>query len=269
MIEGMRWILDSESLALLETSGSPFNAEAYRRAWTDSGLGWSDVSFGARAPDGTQAAIALLRRGMVAQSLPLGYGGVVASRPLKPNELETFLRTARSNAGVREIQARSVLISPTEADSAASRIATTSVLYFTTGIPVGDGLSKKAAQAIARARRAGGAAQPASSDPRPFLCLYLDASSQWVTRYPEPVLVFLAAAGLLKLFDVTLDGAVEASAAGLVGRGHWMYWLAAQSSAGRSAELGYLALAALLENAQAAGAAAVNLGASEGLPGVA
>src|SRR5207237_1666056 len=88
-------------------------------------------------------------------------------------------------------------------------------------------------------------------------------------QYPTPVLAHLAAAGVLRLYDVELNGAVEASAAALLGERHWMYWLAAQSTAGRDAELGYLALAALIEDAQASGATAVNLGASAGLPGVA
>jgi hypothetical protein len=57
-------------------------------------------------------------------------------------------------------------------------------------------------------------------------------------QYPEPVLAHLAAAGVLKLYDIELDGAVEASAAALVGERHWMCWLAAQSTVGRDAELG-------------------------------
>jgi hypothetical protein len=81
------------------------------------------------------------------------------------------------------------------------------------------------------------------------------------------VLVYLAAAGLLKLYASELDGAVAASVAALIGDRHWMYWLAAQSNAGRNAELGYLALAVLIEDAQISGATAVNLGASAGLPG--
>src|SRR5439155_7198718 len=154
-------------------------------------------------------------------------------------------------------------------DSPGRTIATTSVLYLEPNVPAASHLNKKATQTIARARRAGGSARPASADPGPFLSLYLDASSRWPTQYPEPVLVYLAAAGLLKLYDVELDGAVAASAAALIGARHWMYWLAAQSTTGRNAELGYLALAGLIEDAQASGAAAVNLGASAGLPGVA
>ncbi|MGZ4337169.1 MAG: GNAT family N-acetyltransferase [Gaiellaceae bacterium] len=161
-------------------------------------------------------------------------------------------------------------ISDADGDGPPGRtVASTSVLYLAPDVPAGAHFSKKAVQTIARARRAGGSVRPASANPGPFLRLHLDASKRWPTQYPERVLVYLAAAGLLKLYDVELDGTIEASAAALVGEGHWMYWLAAQSKAGRSAELGYLALAALIEDAQASGAAAVNLGASSGLPGVA
>jgi hypothetical protein len=55
----------------------------------------------------------------------------------------------------------------------------------------------------------------------------------------------------------------------LHGERQWMYWLGAQSDAGRSAELGYLGMATVIEDAHLAGARAVNLGASRGLPGVA
>src|SRR5205807_1241234 len=82
MIWGMEWRRDDEALALVEQSGEPFNNIEFRLAWMEAGLGWSDVSFGASGTDGTQVAIALLRRGMAAQSLPLGYGGIVASRLL-------------------------------------------------------------------------------------------------------------------------------------------------------------------------------------------
>jgi hypothetical protein len=88
-------------------------------------------------------------------------------------------------------------------------------------------------------------------------------------RYPRSVLEGLAQTELLRFYAVELNGSTEASAAALVAEKHWMYWLAAQSEIGRAGELGYMALAALLDAAHAAGATAVNLGASAGLPGVA
>src|SRR5438045_2404947 len=120
---GVEWRRDNDALALVERSGEPFNSEGYRRAWMEAGLGWSDVSFGARAPDGAQVAVALLRRGMAAQSLPLGYGGVVASRPLDSRELDSFLRTARANAGVRDLQVLSVPIHTAGSGSPGRTIA--------------------------------------------------------------------------------------------------------------------------------------------------
>jgi hypothetical protein len=267
---GVDWIQDDHALGLIERSGEPFNAKEYRRAWTEAGLGWSDVSFAAAAPDGTKAAIALLRRGMVAESLPLGYGGVVASRPLEAPELDSFLGAARATARAVDLQARSVPMWDSNGGNLPGReVGTTSVLYFAPDVLATAQFGKKVVQTIGRARRAGGLARVATGDPAPFLRLYLDASKRWAMQYPEQVLAHLAAAGVLRFYDVELNGTVEASAAGLIGERHWMYWLAAQSTVGRDAEFGYLALAALIEDAQASGATAVNLGASAGLPGVA
>jgi hypothetical protein len=266
----VNWRPDDAALTLVERSGEPFNAKEYRRAWTEAGLGWSDVSFGASASDGTQAAIALLRHKLVAESLPLGYGGVVASRSLEQTELESFLRAARGSARVLDLQARSVPMWDAHGAAAPGRtVGTTSVLYVDSGAPVEAQFGKQAARKVRRARRAGGAARPGGADPDPFLRLYLEASKQWRMQYPSSILASLAGLGVLRLYHVELDGTIEASAAALVGERHWMYWLGAQSAAGRSAELGYLAVATLIEDAHASGAAAVNLGASAGLPGVA
>lgn len=266
----MDWKYDADALGLIEGSGEPFNTREYRRAWTEAGLGWSDASFAASASDGTQAAIALLRRGRTAESLHLGYGGVIASRPLEASELDSFLRAARASARALDLRARSVPMWDFKGGTLPGReVARTSVLYFAPDTPTTAHFSKKATQTIERAHRAGGSARTASADPNSFFRLYHDASTRWAMQYPTPVLAYLAAAGALKFYDVELDGTVEASAAALVGERHWMYWLAAQSTAGRDAELGYLALAALIEDSRASGADAVNLGASAGLPGVA
>ena len=268
---GGRWIRDDQALALLDGSGDPFSGPGYRRAWTEALSGWRDVSFGARTPDGTQAAVALLRGRRSAESLPLGYGGIVASRALDLRETSSFLRAARRAARADDVRARTVPINPPpeQLHVGARVIAWASVLRLEPNAPADARLTKKARQTIERATRAGGVARGASDDPEPFLSLYEPASREWSTRYPAEVLRHLAQAGCLRLYDAELDGAVEASAAALVGERHWMYWLAAQSDAGRAAELGYLALAALIADAHAAGAGAVNLGASVGLPGVA
>jgi hypothetical protein len=72
-----------------------------------------------------------------------------------------------------------------------------------------------------------------------------------------------------QFFDVWIEGRAVGSIAALRGATHWMYWLSAQNEDGRRAEVGYLAVASMLDAARAAGAGSVNLGASTGLPGVA
>ena len=267
----VKWIPDEEALGLLNRSDEPFMAPAYRRAWTESEDGWRDVSFGARAGAETRAAIALLRRGHTAHSLPLGYGGVVASRSLSAGEVDSFLRAARREAGAYDLSARSVPILPSLAGlhEGGRVVAWTSVLYLDRDAPATARLTKKGSDALARAQRAGGVSRGPTSDPDQFLQLYERASRTWSTHYPPRLLKRLAEAGSLTTFDVELGGSVEASAVALRGQDHWMYWLAAQSDVGRSAELGYCALAALISDAHAAGARAVNLGASAGLSGVA
>jgi GNAT acetyltransferase-like protein len=268
---GGRWTPDGEALALLDSSGTPFDGAEYRRAWTDSVAGWQDVSFGARAPDGTQAALALLRRRRGAESLPLGYGGIVASRALDRDETSSFLRAARRAAKADDVRALAVPINPApESLHLGGRvIGWTSVVYLEASRPADARLTKKGRQAVARAERAGGIARTGSADLKPFLSLYENASKDWSSSYPADVLRHLAEGGRLRLFDAELDGAVQASAAALIGDRHWMYWLAAQSEAARAAELGYLTLSALIGDAHSSGAQAVNLGASAGLPGVA
>ena len=265
------WIRDDEALTLVDRSGEPFNAPGYRRAWTQALPGWSDVSFGARAPDGTQAAIAALRGRRSAESLPLGYGGIVASRSLERHEASSFLRAARRAARADDLRARAVPIDPPldQLHVGGRVIAWTSVVHLDPNLPADARLTKKARQTIARATRAGGIARAASDDPEPFLRLYDRASREWSTLYPAELLRHLAQAGRLRLYDTELNGVVEASAVALIGERHWMYWLAAQSDAGRAAEFGYLALAGLIADAHAAGAGAVNLGSSVGLHGVA
>jgi hypothetical protein len=182
----------------------------------------------------------------------------------------SFLRSARKNARSYDLCAFSVLIDQdAPRHGGGTAYASTSVVYLDQGVAVEAAFSRSARSKLSRAHKAGGVAQPASSDPEPFIRLYEQSSRTWRTTYPFNVLRRLAATGLLRLHHVELDGAVESSMAVVCGERHWMYWLGAQSDAGRAAELGYVAMAALLAEAHAAGKAAVNLGASSGLPGVA
>lgn len=265
---GTRWIPDEASVALLDQSGEPFDHARYRRAWTDE-TDWRDVSFGARAGDGTQAAIALLSRRGAAHSLPLGYGGVVASRALGAGEVSSFLCAARRAARAHDLRALSVPIDPplSQLHVGGNVVAWTSVVFLDSSGPAR--FTRKGRLKISRAQSAGGSARPPSNDPEPFLRLYERAARDWHAQYPADVLRHLADTGLLTLYDVELDGNVASSMAAIRGERHWLYWLGAQNDAGRAAELGYLAAAALVQDAHAAGARAVNLGASTGLPGVA
>jgi hypothetical protein len=268
---GGRWIPDDEALALLDLSGEPFNGADYRRAWTEAVAGWQDVSYGARTLDGTKAAIALLRRRRGAESLPLGYGGIVASRALDRAETSSFLRAARRSARADDLRAWTVPIDPPleQLHVGGRVVGWTSVVYLDPGLQADDRFTKKGRLKVARAQRAGGVTRAGSLDPEPFLRLYQRASEGWGVRYPESLLRSLAKERRLTFYDIELDGAVHASAAALVGKRHWLYWLGAQSERGRETELGYLAVAALLTSAHSGGTAAVNLGASAGLPGLA
>jgi len=146
------------------------------------------------------------------------------------------------------------------------RIATTSLVPLAR--PPRDGIAKRGRQSIRRAERSG-CAVTATTDPRAFLQLHTDAAQGRPASYPRRLLQLLAERGELLFYDVTLQGEAVSSLAALTGGVHWMYWLAAQNERGREVEAGYVAVAALLDDAYAAGAAYVNLGASEGLPGVA
>src|SRR5436190_15938845 len=86
------WARDETALELLNANAGPFGASAFREAMLETVPGWRDVSFGAKAGDGTVAAIPLLARRFGAESMPPeGYGGVVASRALEPAETIAFL----------------------------------------------------------------------------------------------------------------------------------------------------------------------------------
>lgn len=260
-----RWRSDRDCLELLERDG-PFASRVYRDALAPDG--WRDVSFGAIAADGARAAVALVARDGAAQSMPFGYGGVVCEAPLADADARGFLAAARRAAGVPVVTAWSLGAFGGRCDTGGARIAGSLVVTFADATSPTSGYAKKARQSMRRAERAGGTVE-SGSDPEPFLALYEPASEGWSMQYPRELIRRLARAGALRFFDARLDGTVAASAVALVGIDHWFYWLSAQNEAGRQSEVGYLTLGALIETAHAAGVAGVNLGASEGLPGVA
>jgi hypothetical protein len=248
------WASDDRALALINANGGPFEREAFRSAVVDAMPGSRDVSFGAVAPDGTSAAIALIGQGHIADSVPpSGYGGIQSSRALTAEEERTFLQAARRGAGSLSLTTRALHL-----DSSQSRrkFATASVVR-SQGHPA---YSRLARRSLRKAERAGASAMR-SSDPSPFFSLYRAASTQWVFRYPERLVELLAARGAATFHHVELNGEVVSSLFTLVDGSHWMCWLAAQSERGRSVAASYVAYDALFEAARTS-VELVNLGAS-------
>lgn len=239
--------------------GGPFEGSTYRSAYLSGDGAFVDVSFGAQAADGALAAVALLSNGLVAESMPLGYGGVRSTRSLARDEVDALLTAARRAAGVGLLIVRAL-------EGTGRVMATTSIVPLDT--PPAERIEKKGRQSIRRAERAG-CRVVRTSDPSGFLRLHRQVESLRAARYPEALLRLLAERGALTFYDVACEGDVVSSLAALAGGSHWMYWLAAQDERGRDVEAGYPAVAALLQDAYEAGAVFVNLGASAGLPGVA
>src|SRR5829696_6287221 len=106
------WTDYPQALEQLAGAG-PFHEKAFREAWVSAWPGWCDVSYGARRGDGTLAAVALLAKDGVAESVPFNYGGVVASRPLGGLEISSFLHVARKRARAKRLIARSIPVHPT------------------------------------------------------------------------------------------------------------------------------------------------------------
>jgi hypothetical protein len=246
---------------MLETAG-PFDRRAYREAWLRTQPNIADASFGARLPDGTGAAIALVREGRVASWPPLGYSSLVASAPLTEQAERSFLAAARAAAGVSSLGFRHVAWTESPPHDGGRQVGITSVVDLSGESDPSAGLAKKARQSIRRAERA--RATPAPPDGRPdrFLALYGPAARERGAEYPESVIRSLTDAGLARFYDVLIDGEPVSSAMALVGSAHWMYWAAAQNQQGREVEAGYLAALAMLEDARDSGAQAINLGAS-------
>jgi hypothetical protein len=195
--------------------------------------------------------------------MPYGYGGIVATRPLSLPEQQAFLEFARREARTSIVTARAV-------EGLGGRLlgrdkAMTSVAVLAE--PPENQFAKKARQSIRRSLRAG-ATVTRSEDGARFLDLYEDASINWAMQYPSSLVTRLGWLGAARFYNVAIEGHVRSSIVALLGPSHWMYWLAAQDEVGRSHELGYLAVSEMLQDAYREGVGAVNLGASQGLPGV-
>ena len=247
----------------------PFADPLYRDAWTAAGLNWRGVAFGAIADDGTRAAVPLLVSERTADAFPYGYAGIAADRALTAAETRSFLEAAARQLSIGKVVVRSVGgLGAAPPHEGGEVVAMTHVVFLRGEGPPEVSYSPKAAQSIRRARRAGCVVETGGHVDS-TLGLYRDAAEQRSARYPDSVIRRLVADGIARCYRVDLDGEAVSALVVLLSNDHWMYWLAAQNAVGRKAEAGYLALAAMLEDADEAGVAAVNLGASAELPGVA
>ena len=256
------WAPDASALTLLDTLGSPFGTTAFRTAVVSAVPGWHDVSFGARASDGTLAAVALLARGRDAESVPpSGYGGVVASRELDAAETLSFLRLASRTLPLRRLRVRSLELPGTQ--PAGERFAAASVVPIDHGRGPADGYARLARRSMRRARAAGATSEMPESFAS-FWGVYEAASRGRGAQYPERLLRRLVEAQAARAHVVRLNDRVVASLLTLVGPSHWMCWLAGQTEEGRAVAASYLAYDAVFGEAHRAGVSAVNLGASVG-----
>ncbi|HJQ94610.1 MAG TPA: GNAT family N-acetyltransferase [Acidimicrobiia bacterium] len=236
----------------------------------DAYPGWADVSVGARMEDATLAAVGLIDVGGKADSIPFAYGGIVASRRLLLTEVESLLDFARRSARTPSLECRAI---PVTADDGTRHDGGT-VSGWSQAVFLPKGHSPEARWAY-KARRAIRIAREAGADvrigrePEPFLRLYRTAAKKHIYRFPDRLLEALGATGLMRFYDVLLEDNVVSSVAALVGRSHWIAWLAAQDSAGRAISGNYLAVGSLLEDAYGQGVGAVNFGVSTGMPTVA
>jgi hypothetical protein len=261
------WREDAGALGLLAGAG-PFDSPEFRRLWLRSFPAWRDVSYGAGRSDGTRAAVALLAYGReTAESIPFNYGGVVASKPLGPTEIERFLEAARRSAGVRRITVRSVPVLPVDGTrhTGGAVRGWTSVVYLGKGAALESRFAQKARRSI-RIARAAGAEVIVTDEPDAFLDLYGGSAADHCLQYPDDLIQGLAREGAARFFDVQVEHARVSSVLALTSRSHWMAWLAAQDETGRRVHGNYLAVSALLKEAARSGIRAVDLGISHGLP---
>lgn len=254
------WVPDADALKLLDQRGGPFSTRAFREAMIASVPGWRDVSFGARNEAGAEAAVALLARVRGADSVPPeGYGGVLASSHLNPGETLAFLEFAARRTRLPRLRVRSLELAGIPA--AGARIGTASIVPIDAVEPPAENYARLARRSLRRATDAG-ATVAGSESFDAFWPLYAVAARRWAMRYPESLLRNLVIDDVARVHAVQVDGRVVAALLTLVRGSHWMCWLAAQSEEGRSISASYLAYDALFAEAQAAGVAMVNLGAS-------
>jgi hypothetical protein len=258
------WVADRKAIALLDARGGPFGTKSFRDAVVAADPSWQDVSCGARAEDGTLAAVALLARSHTAESVPpWGYGGVVASRALTSNETLSFLDLAWGQHQFRRLTVRTLGLPGFM--GCGRQLATASVVQIADGgAPAAARYARLARRSLRRATAAGATVESAASVDA-FWNVYADAAAGGRrVVYPEGLIRRLVGAGVARVHVVRLGDRVVASLLTLISDSHWMCWLAGQTSDGRSIAASYLAYDALIREAEDAGVPAVNLGASVG-----
>jgi hypothetical protein len=255
------WDPDQSALSLLDLQG-PFSGSHYRRAAGQTLGAWRDVSFGARAGDGTQAAMPLFAGSGRADSMPpSGYGEIASSRALAAHEELALLLAARNACGARRLVLRA-LGSPAEMPH-RRLLGNASIVRLEPHTPPAEGYARLARRSLGRARGAGARAVRSNSI-EGFMELYRAASANWAMRYPEALLARLVSDDVARVDVVMLDSVPISGLLTLTGRSHWMCWLAAQNSVARELAASYLLYDAVFMEAQAAGVAFINLGASIG-----
>jgi hypothetical protein len=265
------WHLDADAATALAPPDGPFADPRFLAALERFDHRLATHRVGAVAHDGARAALTVARKGSEAESIPFGYGGILADRSLEESEVTALLRLTARHLDVRKVRSRylPLPIRGRPAHAGGRVIASTSVVEFASSADdVESRLAKKARQSIRRASRAGVIIR-AGTDPAAFLDVYSYASRRFQSVYPARLITFLAESGLGRVYDAVVGDRVVASAFALTGSAEWMYWLAAETECGRQVEAGYPVVAQLLADARDAGAHFVNLGASTGLPGVA
>lgn len=255
------WAPDKSALSILDLKG-PFSGSRYRQAAGETLGGWRDVSFGARAADGTQAALPLFAGTGRADSMPpSGYGEIASSRALAAHEELALLLAARDACGVRRLVLRA--LGSSREMPHRRFLGNASIVHLGPEKSPADAYARLARRSLRRAHGAGARAVRSNSI-EPFIQLYRAASANWAMQYPEALLARLVSDEIARADVVMLDSEPISGLFTLMGGSHWMCWLAAQNGTGRELAASYLLYDALFVEAQARGVAFVNLGASVG-----
>lgn len=254
------WSPDASAVALLDSVGGPFATRLFRDSLVETVSEWRDISFGARADDGTLAAIPMLeRRGQGESVPPFGYGGITCTRSLAAVEASALFDTMWDELNLRRQRIRWLDDADTGAEIGLP-FATASVVMVKAKDPPANHYTRLTRRSLKRALAAGATAAEGSADE--FWSIYAMASRGWRFRYPEQLIRRLVEVRAGHVHVVRVGDEVVAALLTVRGASHWMCWLAGQTDAGRQISASYLAYDALFNDALTAGVGLVNLGTS-------